>query len=438
MPGSYLSDFIGTAIFGSSDIGWRLYDYSLLATLTAALIFIAVIYDWFAGLYAGVIFSLIHGSEGPWQTAQRDQVMTVLLVLGYALAFAGIRKRESLLFFFSAVSLALAATIKPTAALAAFLLIILALRHVKSKRLSVWPYARAITIGTSLVLLSTATFLQWRRSVPSFFSHIFAYTKYYSLLARPSFSYVLHHCAPRWLIILLMLATFLLFRNRSWRNWEIQAVLGGVLFGLISYFVQDKGFPYHRYPFLVFALLWVGLEFVIALKTSASSRWVGVMGLLSGSLLIAPFYLFQVKTAQQSNALAIALVNDLQRLPPSSLSGSVQCLDVVDGCYSALYRLRIKQSTGLMGDQFLFSLRPNSAISKFREEFLREIESAPPTVFVETNFWYGEPTSFRKIEAWPQFAEFLLQNYTIVSERSFPTSPADSEAPGYRIYLLIN
>jgi len=77
MPGSYLSDFIGTAIFGSSDLGWRLYDYTLLAILTAAFIFIAVEYDWFAGLYAGVLFALMHGSEGPWQTAQRDQVMTV-------------------------------------------------------------------------------------------------------------------------------------------------------------------------------------------------------------------------------------------------------------------------------------------------------------------------------------------------------------------------
>lgn len=117
--------------------------------------------------------------------------------------------------------------------------------------------------------------------------------------------------------------------------------------------------------------------------------------------------------------------------------GSVQCLDAVDGCYSALYRLKIKQSTGLMGDQLIFSHQPNSAIIEFREQFLRGLELAPPTVFVETNFLYGEPRSFRKIEAWPQFDDFLRQNYAIVAERTFPTSPADSDAPGYRIYFRV-
>lgn len=435
MPGSYLSDFIGTAIFGSSDIGWRLYDYTLLAILTAAFIFIAIEYDWLAGLYAGVLFALIHGSEGPWQTAQRDQVMTVLVILGYAFAFTGIRRRRTLFFFFSAISFSLAATIKPTATLAAFLLIVLALQHLKYQRLSVWPYVRAITIGTFLILLGTLVFLEWRGSVYFFFSNNFAFTKFYSLMARPSFLYLLRHCAPRWLMVLLMLATLLLFRNRSWRNWEIQAVLSGVLFGLVSYFVQAKGFPYHRYPFIAFALLWVGLEFVIALQARGFNRWLAVMGLLVGSLLIGPFYLSQVKNAEQSNALPIALVRDLERFPTSQLWGNVQCLDAVDGCYSALYRLKIKQSTGLMGDQLIFSHQPNSAIIEFREQFLRGLELAPPTVFVETNFVYGEPPSFRKIEAWPQFDKFLRQNYTVVSERTFPTSPGDSEAPGYRIYF---
>jgi hypothetical protein len=88
-----------------------------------------------------------------------------------------------------------------------------------------------------------------------------------------------------------MLATLLLFRNRSWRNWEIQAVLSGVLFGLVSYFVQAKGFPYHRYPFIALSLLWVGLEFVSALPARGVNRWLAVMGLLVGPLLIGPFYL---------------------------------------------------------------------------------------------------------------------------------------------------
>jgi hypothetical protein len=435
MPGSYLSDFIGTSIFGRSDMGWRLYDYSLLGVLIASCIFIAATYDWFAGLFAGVLFTLVHGSEGPWQTAQRDEVMTVLLILGYAIAFAGIRQRRSPLFFFSAVSLSFAATLKPTAFVAAFVLGVPAFRHLSTQQTRIWPYMRAVIIGTSFVLLTTLIFLEWRGSFCYFFRGLFTFTSHYTAMNRPSFAYMMQHVVPRWLIILLALAAILSIRNRSWRKWEIQAVVGGVFFGLLSYFAQYKGFPYHRYPFLAFALLWVGLEFVIGLRTPGFTRWVGITGLLTGSLIVAPFYLSQIKRAEQSNALSIALVNDLERLAVHQLQGSIQCLDVVDGCYSALYRLQLKQITGIMGDQLLFSVQPSSAVSGIREEFLRQIESSPPRVFVVTNFWYGESPSFNNLDSWPKFAEFLRNNYTVVSEQTFPKSPTDADVPGYRIYL---
>src|SRR6266852_3123477 len=34
MPGSYFSEFLGIGLFGPSDLGWRLYDYSLLVVFT--------------------------------------------------------------------------------------------------------------------------------------------------------------------------------------------------------------------------------------------------------------------------------------------------------------------------------------------------------------------------------------------------------------------
>src|ERR1700739_1919744 len=70
LPGAYFMEGWAMHIFGGGDLGWRFYDFSVLAVLIASLIVISLPYDWFAGLFAGVIFLLIHGGEGPWNAGQ--------------------------------------------------------------------------------------------------------------------------------------------------------------------------------------------------------------------------------------------------------------------------------------------------------------------------------------------------------------------------------
>jgi hypothetical protein len=425
MPGAYFSEFVGISLFGASDLAWRLYDFALLITLTSATISIASFYDWYAGLYAGVLFVLIHGSEGPLKTAERDEVMTVLIILGYALVFLGVRHRRSLLFFLAGIALALAATIKPTAAAFELLLALTALLQLKKEGVRIFPFLREMVTATMLILLATFAFLLWRGSFHAFGRAILLAASY-SALGRPSFSYMLYYSTPRGLTLLLPLAVLLCFRNRSWQNWQFRAIIGGVILGLVSYFVQSKGFNYHRYPFVAFALLWSSLEFVAALRRGRFSALIGGAGLLIGTLLIAPFYLYRVFHYDQPDLVVMGMVSDLARYPASQLQGSVQCLDGLAGCYSALYRLQLKQSTGFMGDQLLFSSHTDSTVIDLRNIFFREITSAPPMVFVETDYRFGDPQTFNKVNEWPEFAAFLRQNYTLTSQR---------DSLGYRIYL---
>jgi hypothetical protein len=432
MPGAYLSEFAGISLFGGSDLGWRLYDFALLIALIIGTISIASTYDWYAGMYAGVLFALIHGSEGPMATAERDEVMTVLVILGYALIFLGVRHRRPVFFFFSGIALALAATIKPTAAAFELFLTVITLLHLRKKGIRIFPFLLQTLVATLCVLLATLSFLLWRGSLHAFGRSIVLAASY-SAIARPSFPYMLHYSTPRGLTLLLPLAVFLFFRNRSWQNWQIRAIIGGMILGLASYFVQGKGFVYHRYPFVAFALLWSSLEFTVALRKGRFSAFVGGAGLLIGTLLIAPFYLQRSFRVDQPNRIAMEIVGDLEHYPASKLQGSVQCLDGVAGCFSALYRLQLRQSTGVIGDQLLFSSHPNSTVSDIRSEFFREITSAPPMIFVETNYRFGDRQTFNKVNAWPEFANFLQQNYTIAYERPLQTSGA--ETLGYRIYL---
>ena len=52
MPGAYLFEGWALHLFGSSDMWWRLYDFSLSAFMMMAMISIGRRYDWLAGFVA--------------------------------------------------------------------------------------------------------------------------------------------------------------------------------------------------------------------------------------------------------------------------------------------------------------------------------------------------------------------------------------------------
>ena len=435
MPGSYWSDFIGTTVFGSSDLGWRFYDYALLILLASGAISITATYDWFGGLFAAALFALIHASEGPLAAGERDEVMTVLVILGYALVFRGVRLRSPDLFVGSGICIALAATIKPTAAVFEVFLICAALLQLRKEGVFTFPFLRAAVTGTLLVVVVTVIFFEWRSSFNAFFNQALPLGVFYSTSIRPSVTFMLHHSTPRGLVPLLPLAALLFFLNRSWQDWRFRAIIGGMILGLVSYFAQAKGFEYHRYPFVAFALLWCGMEFTTALKMRKSVAIAGGIGLLIGSVLVAPFYLYRTYKFQQPDLISMGIVGDLKHYPLDRINGRVQCLDGVSGCYSALYRLNLRQSTGFMGDQLLFSPNTNSAVDKYREEFMNEVQSNPPLIFVETNYRFGDRQTFDKIDAWPNFATYLRNNYALVREGPDTLRTQGPEPLGYRIYL---
>jgi hypothetical protein len=434
-PGAYLSELLGLSLFGPSDLGWRIYEYCILVVCIGACLVIARRYHWLAGLFAGVLFALVHGAEGPLQTAERDEVMTALLLAGYALAFVGVRRRSAVYFSLAAFVLSLAITMKPTGIFGAIVIVPLMFRQVRVLGLPLKPFLLQGLVGSFLAFAGITAFLLWRGSFVAFFYNFFTVTKYYSTLARAPFHFMVYHSMPIGVLFLLPVAIWLFFKNRSWENWELNALLGGVVAGLMSYWVQHKGYLYHRSPSVAFAFLLCGIEFVVPIIQERSYRWIGTTALLIGSFIVAPFYTLRAVRFEQSDELATALMSDLQKFSATELQHNVQCLDGVAGCYSALFRLNLVQSTGFVGDQQLFSPHASATEDRLREEFWRDIEAAPPKFFIETDYWYGEPQRFAdKIDTWPQFAEFLEKNYSLVSEWPVPMPKKDPFPLGYRIY----
>ena len=107
-----------------------------MVAMTAAMIAIAWPYDWLAGLFAGVLFAMIHAADGPKGAGQRDAVMAVLMVDRPRLSAARRSRRRAAAwmalggFFFG-----MATAVKPTIApLGLVLLLLAALRTAKEGR----------------------------------------------------------------------------------------------------------------------------------------------------------------------------------------------------------------------------------------------------------------------------------------------------------------
>jgi hypothetical protein len=185
---------------------------------------------------------------------------------------------------------------------------------------------------------------------------------------------------------------------------------------------------------LAFLFLLMALEFCRALKLNGWMQRIGLVGLL-GFILLIPGYCKSLHhpPGPPDPALPNMLVADLQRLGGPQLQNQVQCLDMVDGCMTALFRLGLVENTGFISDFMLLGPRGSTPSPYYRELFLHEMNQNHPRVIVVTTAWLSEPNSFHKLDQWPQFVDFLNANYSLDVTRTTQDGYAER---GYRIYLL--
>lgn len=442
MPGAYLVEGWALHLFGPSDLGWRLYDFTLAAILIASMVVIARPYDWLAGLLAGGTFTLAHGAEGPRNAGQRDQVMAVALVAGFAFCFEAVRRRRPWLMLLFGLATAMAGSVKPTLALVGPLLLVATILHLRREGIGPWPYVLWALGGFALAIAIVLRFLLVHGSLVPFVGLFTAIFPHYLTLAAPTWSHLVRITLQPPILLFAVCAVVAGWLARTLAGWEKNALLLGVFFGLVNFWAQRKGFFQHRYTLTAFVLLWAPIQVLPALRARPSARLVALAGLVVITLFYIPRNVHWMRTWADRDDYSYTLTRDLASLGPERLQNSVQCLDVVDGCLDALYHLQIVQSTGSTGDLLLFQPQDAPVVDNAREGFWAAIERNPPAVFVLGNWQFGQHRSFNKVEAWPVFAQFLHTQYVPVVERSFremnaPQSQggAGTDDAGYRIYV---
>ena len=431
MPGAYLTERWAMHLFGGGDVAWRVYDYTLMVVLTTAMMWIARPVDWLGGLFAGVFFSLMHGIEGPQNAAQRDQVMTVLLMVGYVFLFAAMRRRRPQLLVVFGLAVGMAAAIKPTVGPFGLLLLAGAMLLARSRGEPMLRYALSGLAGLLAALGIVLAFLVSHHALSAFLYVLRDVIPHYTGIDRATTRYMIVNALPTPVYLMLLPGFWLAWHHRSWRRVETLALWAGAGFGIVSYYVQHKGFFYHRYTAVAFVLLWLGLEFTQALREHLTNRVVGAAALAFGTLFADTRYLHRIHdllVEEKYGQYARVLESDLSQIGTARLQGRIECLDMVYGCLNALYHLRIVQNTGSTGDLLYFQPSHQPVVLHYRELFAQELAKNPPDMFVISNEWYGQQNSFAKIDAWPQFATWLRANYVAVKARAFQgggNAPAD-------------
>jgi hypothetical protein len=462
-PGTYAVEAAVMAVLGKGALAWRIFDLLLLALIAFAMAVICRPHGRFPALFAAVTFALIHARDGLIQLGQRDLLMAALLASAYALLFTLLRSprpRRYSLSISAGLCLGAAASIKPDSLLLAPLLLpFIAYTLYRQHRPFRLHLALACT-GVLLPLLASLLFLLHRHALYAFLALMFQLAPYHASLWRlPSSILLLGSVSSVTLpLFSLWLAVFLI--QQRWRRTEDQLLLLGFLIGIFSFFVQGRGYPYHRYPSQVFLLLLTAIAFADALRPSTEHhpprpatyavKTCAIAGLAFGSLILVPRSLQAVlHFSWRTDTFDHALTADLTTLGTPvfgipALNGNVQCLDMAGGCIATLYRLQLVQSTGFLYDCYLYPARPPATPylperDRYRSAFQQALLIHPPRFFIVTSDECGPPDLlYRKLARWPWLNTWLAANYRLAQEWRPTVTQSWGGRPilpyGFRIY----
>jgi len=439
-PGAYLIDYAVMHTLGGGSLAWRMFDFGLVLSGGLAMISIARPYGRSGGFIAGLLLALVHGCDGIYELGQRDFVIAILLLVGYASLFHAWRNNSPGWVFAFGVCMGLSGTIKPTflpLGLLLLLSMILGSLHGKDRR---WAYIYWGFAGWIMPLVGAFIFLLRTHAISDFIKVTRGIMLYHASLGRRPVSYLLiHSFAPLMpMVVIWVCCVFGFRRNRI--SWERTALLIGMSLALGSYVLQGKGYSYQRYPFFAILLLVMSIDSVRAVKRDGLLRILGWTGIAFGTIFLAPVSVAKASRYNwQDVEFQTMLQGDLRQMGGKHLSGEVQCIDTIGGCFDVLYRMRLVEAEGFSYDEFLFGSSADKVVAESRRAFWEKLQAKPPEVIVMTDGLFPSgPGNFRKLERWPEFDAYLRHYYKLRFERR-PPHPVHwwsktQEPPAYRIY----
>lgn len=446
MPGCYLVHWLVIHTLGGGALSWRIFDLGLMALIGASMMIISSPYGanrsgWFLGFAGAGLLTLIHGQDGVAFLGERDQVMAALFACSYAFLFLALRRKAEWMIWPAAVAAGAAATVKPWGAPAGLILVLLFVLRLKSLGRAV---ARPLLYGLVGFLLPgvlIGIYLLRVHALRAFVATMTGPALYYNGMYRKPLAFLLlHSVAPLGPLVVIWLILAAVQHHWNWEKWMLA---GGVLFGLLVYCVQGRGFQYHRYPLLVFLLTLMSIDFAAAFQHPLL-RYFAALGSMYALIFLAPHCALKAIRYDWRNQEFITMLSgDLKNLGGDKLSGKVQCLDTTAGCINTLYRARLVQATGYIYDCYAYAPRGSErmdVVDRYRKAFFAALARNPPDVFVASDqYCQGGEDGYGKLNRWPGIDALIATRYRLYVERVPPHNvywwSRVMKPSGYRIYV---
>ena len=421
-PGVYLLHLLVVSTLGPGDLAWRLFDLTWLAAW--ALGGAAFVAPWGrpAAAASAALLALYHLAGGAWQAGQRDFLLGPFLILG-ALGVA--RWLESLRcgsLTWGGLALGAALTIKPhTVVLAAALAMMIVVTAWRAGHGVAGPLASFAT-GATVAPLAVVGWLAVAGALPAWRAIVIDYLiPLYSRLGRPADWGVYRPDA--WLPIaagVLLSAGSALAAGRFGVRHAVAAL--GVLYGVVHFVGQGKGWEYHLYPLATFGIVTMVAGLPVAIRHRR--RPASILLLVSVALTLAllgdkaravGLAGWERDKADRARRLAAELA------PMLAPGDTVQVFDTTAGGVHALLRLGVREPTRFLYDFHFFHDPGHPTIDALRAELIRALDAQPPALIVL--FEEGWPVGgYERFDTFPALAARLLR-YDLVQA-----------GPGYRIH----
>ncbi len=420
-PGVYVLHLLVVRTLGTGDLAWRMFDLAWLAALALGAAAFAAAWGRVAAGAAAMLLALYHLSGGAWQAGQRDFLLCPFLIAGALGVVRWMESRRGGALAWGGVAIGASMTIKPhTVLLAAALGVVIAVTAWRARDTT--ASLAIFAAGAALAPLGVVGWLALAGALPAWRAIVFEYlVPLYSRLGRTADWNV--YRAYVWIPIVagvLLSAGGALAAGRFGGRHMVAAL--GVLYGVVHFVGQGKGWEYHLYPLATFALvlLVAGLPAALAhwRRPVAIPLLLGValtLVLLTDKALAVGAAGWERDKADRARRLAAELA------PMLAPGETVQVFDTTAAGVHALLRLGVREPTRFLYDFHFFHDPGQPAIRALRAELVRDLDARPPALIVL--FEQGWPAGgYERVDAFPALAERLVR-YDLVQA-----------GPGYRIH----
>jgi hypothetical protein len=341
-PASPLIHMLAIAVFGTSDLGFRLFDLAWICFLCGSLFVFFRTSGWKGATAASLCFIACYLAPGETNVQEREIQMLPFIILALHFIGRGIERKSGWFALAAGFLLGFIVYLKPFPVVLLAMLLVFLL--VTAARTADWRATPAIVAGLCGGFLIPSALIHlwlWRMgAVQSFwqlvvFIHFRLYRTLYNSTPAVIVSRFVLWTLPTWPVLISMVRV----KNLDLR---MQLALVGAAYGLFHYFVQSKGWSQHVYLPIAFFLI-CGFHAVdtVLRGTSRPWRYVSVAGTAITLLLLSPLYLMSMDRLKKRDLESVqAAMNDLA--PLVTTGDEVQPVENMAGLINAIYRMRLR------------------------------------------------------------------------------------------------